>query len=214
MPRLAADEAYALWAPTYPPHPHNALMRIEQDTLTPLIAAARPVRALDVGTGTGRYLPVLAAAGASVVVGLDLSMAMLTRHDGTRRVQADARALPFADATFNLITASLMAGDIETLDAWVAEMSRALTPGGHLIYSDFHPCWRRQGWRRTFRTAQGRTVELDYHPHEMDAHLDAHAAASLHTRVIREPRAPGARYPVIAAFHAVKAGGRPSFRRR
>lgn len=194
-----------MWAEAYPPRPHNALMRVEQDVLGPMIASTTPVRALDVGTGTGRYLPALAATGASLVIGLDLSMPMLERHLGTApRVRADACRLPFADRTFGLVTASLMAGDIERLDIWIAEMARVLGSGGHLIYSDFHPSWSREGWRRTFRTARGRTVELGYWPHEMEAHLEAQAGASLETKVIREPRAPGRRAPVIAAFHAVK----------
>src|SRR4051812_40636254 len=54
-----ARTAYGLWADTYPPWPHNPLMQAEQRVVAPLIAAARPVTALDVGTGTGRYLPHL-----------------------------------------------------------------------------------------------------------------------------------------------------------
>ena len=70
---LAPQEAYALWAPTYPPTPHNALMRTEQTVVRRLLAGLHPQRALDVGTGSGRYLPELDATGASLVIGLDLS---------------------------------------------------------------------------------------------------------------------------------------------
>ena len=76
---LPASEAYALWAETYPPWPHNPLMELEQKVVTPIILSAAPVRALDVGTGSGRYLPVLVSAGARLVVGVDCSLPML-RH--------------------------------------------------------------------------------------------------------------------------------------
>jgi malonyl-CoA O-methyltransferase len=202
MPLL---DAYALWAESYPPWPHNALMRAEQRVMVPLIAATTPSRALDVGTGTGRYLPHLEATGAALVIGLDLSMSMLSRHVGpSLRVCADAHRLPFDEGAFDLVTASLMVGDVERLADWVHEMARVLTPGGHLIYSDFHPAWAAEGWRRTFRTVDGRLVELDFWPHTIDDHLAALSGASLHVRTVREPRLGGRRSPVVVALHAIK----------
>ena len=64
MLKLDAREAYALWADTYVPWPHNPIMETEQAVVAPLIASTAPVRALDVGTGTGRYLSLLASTGA------------------------------------------------------------------------------------------------------------------------------------------------------
>ena len=63
---LPAQDAYELWAETYPPVAHNPLMRVEQDVVEPLLAHIRATRALDVGTGSGRYLPLLEATGASL----------------------------------------------------------------------------------------------------------------------------------------------------
>ncbi|PYQ81782.1 MAG: hypothetical protein DMG03_19160 [Acidobacteria bacterium] len=53
-------------------------MHAEQAIVEPLLLRLRARRALDVGTGTGRYLPILASTGAAVV-GVDRSWAMLTR---------------------------------------------------------------------------------------------------------------------------------------
>lgn len=198
---LAARDAYELWAPGYPPIAHNPLMRAEQraveDALRPLtpVAAVRPRRALDIGTGSGRYLPILAAAGAGAahVVGIDFSQAMLAQSQPSAssrvsRICGDARRLPFGPASFDLINASLMAGDIDDLASFVGGVAAVLAPGGHFIYSDFHPSWTTQGWRRTFRTAGGQQIALAYTPHGVDDHLAALRAAGLRLVAMREPR--------------------------
>jgi malonyl-CoA O-methyltransferase len=202
---LPANEAYALWADSYPPWPHNAVMEAEQEVMAPIIGATRPEKALDVGTGTGRYLLVIRAAGARQVVGADLSMAMLgQRQTGAAVVCADAGHLPFADARFDLVVSSLMVGDVENPAVWIDEAARVLVPGGHLVYSDFHPSWSARGWRRTFTAADGRLCELPFFPHAIEQHLELLASASLSVRAIREPRVAGKPAPVVAVFHAVR----------
>lgn len=212
-PPLPPGQAYALWADTYPPWPHNPLMEAEQSIVAPIIAATQPARALDVGTGTGRYLPLLASAGARTVVGVDLSLPMLGRRsDETPRACGDARRLPFPGGTFDLVCSSLMAGDIEDLGAWVSEGARVLTPGGHLVYSDFHPSWASERWRRTFRTADGHAYELSYYPHAIEEHLTHLRRASLVVRAIREPRVDSRQAPVVVVFHAIKPGAPSAIR--
>ncbi len=218
---LPAHEAYELWADTYPPVAHNPLMRMEQEVVEPLLAGIHAARTLDVGTGSGRYLPLLKASGAAVVLGLDFSLAML-RRGGTASgcVCGDARRLPFRRSAFDLINASLMVGDIADLNGWTREMSRVLAPRGHLVYSDFHPSWAQQGWSRTFRSLDGTTHDVSFNPHTIDDHLAALEQAGLRVRTIREPRFSSSREvpasavrefrrrwgnpPVVVAFHAVK----------
>jgi malonyl-CoA O-methyltransferase len=211
---LPAQDAYALWAESYPPRPHNPLMEVEQSVVAPTLVGIthalsrdhlRTRRALDVGTGTGRYLPLVAAAGMKLTVGLDLSMAMLQRQSlGYARICADACRLPFPDASFDVVCSSLMAGDVERVDQFLSEVSRVLAPGGHLVYSDFHPSWVAEHWRRTFHAPDGRLIELSYFPHAIEDHLSALGRSSLSARTIREPRIEGRRAPVVVVFHAVK----------
>ena len=209
--------AYDLWADSYPAVAHNPLMRVEQSVVEPILFQLRAVRALDVGTGSGRYLPLLRATGAAVVAGVDFSIAMLARGSRTGKVCGDACALPFRRSAFDVVNASLMVGDIADLPGWAREIARVLAPGGHLVYSDFHPSWTQHGWSRTFRAANGEMHEVGFHPHAIDDHLAALDAAGLRVRAIREPRFkdegdPGVKAfrrrwgnpQVVVVFHAVK----------
>ena len=196
-----------MWAETYPARPHNPLMELEQSAVEPIIRSIRPSRALDVGTGTGRYLSLLSAVGARTVVGVDLSLPMLHRNAHARsRVCGDACRLPFPDASFDLVCSSLMAGDLEHLGEWIGEAARVLAPDGHLVYSDFHPDGTSNGWRRTFRTGEGRQFELSFFPHPIDQHVALLGETSLTVRAIREPRPERGAPPIVVVFHAVKRG--------
>jgi malonyl-CoA O-methyltransferase len=211
---LPAQDAYALWAESYPPRPHNPLMEAEQSVIAPTLIGishalsrdhSRTRRALDIGTGTGRYLPLVEPSGLKLTVGLDLSMPMLERQtSGYPRICADACTLPFPDGSFDVVCSSLMAGDLECLDRFLAEVARVLAPGGHLVYSDFHPSWVTGHWRRTFHAADGRLIELSYFPHAIEAHLSVLEGLSFSVRTIREPRIAGRGAPVVVVFHAVK----------
>ncbi len=200
-------DGYARWAPRYPPRPHNALMEAEGAAIAALLALAAPRCALDVGTGTGRNLQLLRAAGARTVVGLDLSPAMLA-HGLAQfpRVCGDAQELPFQSGRFDLVSSSLMCGDVPDPGRWLGEASRVLAAGGHLIYSDFHPSWAASGWQRTFRGDDGREYRLPFHSHAIETHLDRLHEHGLVVRAIREPRAMGRVAPVVVVIHAVKGG--------
>jgi malonyl-CoA O-methyltransferase len=133
----------------------------------------------------------LQEAGATVVVSLDWSRAMLQRQDsGAARVCADAHRLPFGRAAFDLINASLVAGDVPDLRPWLCELARVLAPGGRLVYSDFHPAWHARGWRRTFRDEAGETVVLPCAPHSVDDHHRAWTAAGVRLITMREVEVP------------------------
>jgi malonyl-CoA O-methyltransferase len=214
---LEPRAAYDLWADTYPAVAHNPLMRIEQTVVEPILFQLRAARALDVGTGSGRYLPLLRATGAAVVAGVDFSLAMLRHGEAAGKVCGDACHLPFRRSSFDIVNASLMVGDIGDLSAWAREVARVLAPRGHLVYSDFHPSWAQHGWSRTFRSASGDIYDVSFHAHTIDDHLGALDHAGLRVRAIREPRFkdqgdPGVKAfrrrwgnpQVVAVFHAVK----------
>ena len=204
VPLLEPDQGYALWAETYPPRAHNELMRVEQSAMRLLWQELPVERALDLGTGTGRNLVLLADQGVRTRVGIDRSLAMLKRADpaGPRRICGDATALPFVEGAFDLVLASLMAGDVRDLDGLTGEASRVLRRGGSFVYSDFHPSWAERSWERTFESRDGRSWRLPYHPHSLDDHRNAIARAALETAALEEPLLDGHR--VLVILRAVK----------
>ncbi len=101
-------------------------------------------RILDVGCGTGALSEALRAKGA-VTTSFDLSAAMvdLARKrlgdDADLHVHDLAAPLPFPDAEFDDVAASLVLHYLEDWSGPVAELRRVLKPGGRLVVSLIHP---------------------------------------------------------------------------
>ena len=101
-------------------------------------------RALDIGTGTGRLLELLAPRVASAL-GVDASRAMLAlarsrlarpglTHCAVRL--ADMYRLPLPDAGFDLVVLQMVLHHAEDPAGVLAEAARVLRPGGHAIVVD------------------------------------------------------------------------------
>src|SRR5581483_8486193 len=80
-------------------------------------------RALDLATGTGDIAFAIADRGARVI-GLDITSRML--------------ALPFPNASFDLVTTGYGLRNVPDLGAAVDEIARVLKPGGRLLSLDFN----------------------------------------------------------------------------
>jgi len=97
-------------------------------------------RALDVATGAGHTARALLDRDVPTVVATDASPAMVeTAVDGTpglRGVVADAERLPIADGAFDAVTCRIAAHHFPAPVAFVAEVHRALRPGGVLAFED------------------------------------------------------------------------------
>jgi len=98
-----------------------------------------PRRLLDVGCGEGRLGAMYRERGYEVV-GVDASPRLVEaareRHEA---VLGDAAALPFGDASFDLVTMFMSLHDFDEPAAAVAEAARVLRPGGHVCLAVEHP---------------------------------------------------------------------------
>jgi len=121
--------------------------RVSRERLAPMVAALEslpdpPARALDVGTGTGAVARLLAELWPEAeVVGVDASAGMIAeaRRLGQERYEvADATALPFDDASFDLVT-------LNNMIPFFGELERVTKPGGVVAIAfsmgDRTPIW-------------------------------------------------------------------------
>jgi malonyl-CoA O-methyltransferase len=178
-------------------------MRLEQATMLELLPDVTGKRALDAACGTGRYLELLRARGAALAVGVDASAAMLGRARGLGTIaRGDLRALPVASAQFDLVVCGLAVGHVGSLAAVLAELGRALCPGGTLVYSDFHPFAALQGRTRAF-SVNGQAFLVEHHVHLYSAHQAACRAAGLEIEEVRD--AMSATEPPFPAVLAIRA---------
>ncbi len=101
------------------------------------LAAVVPdgVDLLDLACGDGMLLASVASCAPRVrLTGLDLTpeevAAAQRRIPGARIVLGRAQSLPFADASFDVVTCHMALMLMDDLDAVVAEVGRVLRPGG------------------------------------------------------------------------------------
>ena len=109
------------------------------------VAAAPGERVLDLAGGTGTSAVAFAAAGAHPVC-CDFSLGMLGVGKGRRPdldfVAGDAMRLPFADASFDVVTISFGLRNVADPALAAAEMLRVTRPGGRLVVCEFsRPTW-------------------------------------------------------------------------
>ena len=195
---LPAREGYRLWAPSY--ERETVVSLLERDAVETLGVSTAGRRLLDVGCGTGRRLR---DADAAWRAGVDVTPEMLT-VDTTRlpRAAGDVRALPLADASFDVVWCRLVLGHVRELAAAYAELARVCAEGGAVVVTDFAAESVAAGHRRTFRDARGLVHELEHHVHAVDTHL----AAASYAGLALEARRVGVVNERVAPFYA--AAGR------
>jgi demethylmenaquinone methyltransferase / 2-methoxy-6-polyprenyl-1,4-benzoquinol methylase len=118
--------------------------------LVGMLALRKPVKVLDVATGTGDLAIAIAALSPQKIVGIDISEKML--EVGQAKIaekglgnlitlrQADAEKIPFSDSSFDAITVAFGVRNYENLELGLQEMKRVLRPGGVMLILEFsHP---------------------------------------------------------------------------
>jgi ubiquinone/menaquinone biosynthesis C-methylase UbiE len=131
-------DRYSRWARFY--RLQLPLERPALRALVSLLDASESDSLLDLGTGTAAQLDELARSPhpPRSAIGLDATTQMLARAPvlpaGWSLVEGDASALPFADSSFELVTASYLLHllDQEGRGRVIGEARRVLVPGGRL----------------------------------------------------------------------------------
>jgi malonyl-CoA O-methyltransferase len=165
--------AFSRAAPGY-----DAIALLQHEVETRLLErldqlTAHPARVLDVGAGPGRASAAMRKRFPQAeVIALDLALPMLREAKSRagwwkpfRRVCGDARALPLADQSVDLVFSSLCLQWCEDLVVVFDEFRRVLRPGGWVLFSTFGPdtlTELRQSW-----------AAVDQDPH-VNVFLDMH----------------------------------------
>ena len=124
-----------------------------------LLSLAKKLKArqiLDVATGTGDLAITLTKCKPEHITGIDISEGMLTfgrqklEKKGLNNIISlqfgDSEAIPFPDASFDLVTAAFGVRNYENLIKGLSEMNRVLKPGGTVMILEFstvtNPLWK------------------------------------------------------------------------
>ena len=162
------------------------------------IAGLRPGdEVLDVACGTGDLARAFASAGAGRVVGADYTPEMLdlAREKprvgaGVEYLEADAMALPFEDASFDVVSIAFGIRNVAEPARAFAEFRRVLRPGGRLVVLEFsEPGFAPLRWASNFYTrrvmpltatlvSRDRSGAYRYLPRSVETFLDREAMAS------------------------------------
>ncbi len=106
-----------------------------------LVKAEKPARILDVATGSGDIaLALQKACPDATIIATDFCQPMLdqAKLKGVKNiVLADALALPFPTAEFDVLTVAFGLRNMEDWSRALGEMARVIRPGGLLLVLDF-----------------------------------------------------------------------------
>ena len=118
-----------------------------EEALIEIVAGAAPRDLLDIGTGTGRMIEVLAPL-AQNALGIDQSREMLAvarvnleraRLENSMVRRGDMYQLPLPDHSFDAVVIHQVLHYADRPAAAIAEAARVLRPGGVLVVVDFAP---------------------------------------------------------------------------
>jgi len=150
--------------------------------------ALKPVNALDVGCGEGRFCRMLREDGVAAT-GVDPTVALIDearrRDPGGDYRLGRAEALDFPDASFDLAVSYLSLIDIDDAQTAITEMARILRPGGALLVAHinaFTTAAEPRGWRRDLSGALRYTFD-DY----LDSRATEIAWKGIHIRNWHRP---------------------------
>ena len=204
------NESAAAWIADIGEHGDFARRYVLDPIMLPRALATNAQTALDVGCGEGRFCRMLQAKGIECT-GIDPTPALLAHareldQDGAYH-EASGEALPFDDASFDLVVSYLSLIDMPEITAPIAEMARVLRPGGTLLIANlngFNTAGAESGWVRGFGGklkhypvdyyleerafwTEWRGIRIVNHHRPLSAYLRELLSHDLHLRYFEEP---------------------------
>jgi len=139
---------------------------------TPAFLAMLPpingLSGLDLGCGEGSNTRQLARMGAHMQA-IDIAPTFIRHAQAAEDADplgivyrvADGASLPFAEASFDFVSAFMSLMDMPNQDQALVEAQRVLRPGGFLQFSILHPCFAPP-YRKVLRDKDGtaKTIEV------------------------------------------------------
>ncbi len=123
--------------------------------------AKRPATVLDLGSGTGRFSPLLAQVFGGPVYGVEPSGKMRAvaaeqaAHPAVTYLEGRAEAVPLDDDSVDVVLTMLSFHHVRDRSAGAAEIARVLKPGGrYLTYTPFSDRFPDIHWHRYFPEAR------------------------------------------------------------
>jgi SAM-dependent methyltransferase len=189
LPELEVGPGYEAWAGTYDELP-NPLISLEEPLVHALVDSLPPGRALDAACGTGRHTEYLHSRGHAVI-GVDAVPAMLEKAR-RRAPEAEFRignleALPIEDGSVDVAVCALALSHASELGRPIAELARAVKPGGRIVTSDLHPFMLLLGGGALFQRSNGQYGLVRSYAHSHAAYLAAFRSAGLEVDECLEP---------------------------
>jgi ubiquinone/menaquinone biosynthesis C-methylase UbiE len=147
-------------------HWQHFWLQNEMPVVAAAVGSSRAGMALDVGTGTGRYIKLLRQLRHHVS-GIDVSSRMLARASeslgGSEGLTvADLRAMPFRSSKFDLLTCCRVLSHVKEIDVAFAEFRRVLRHGGLVVMTDVDS---RHDYTATRIPVAGSNVFIKVHKH-------------------------------------------------
>jgi ubiquinone/menaquinone biosynthesis C-methylase UbiE len=191
-PAVTTEEGYRRWAEDYDAE-ENQLIELEQPIVWEIFDSLPVGVAVDVACGTGRHTAHLAALGHKVV-GVDASPEMLAvarrKLPELTFVHAELHELPVADASVDALVCALALTHLPDLRPALAEFTRVLKPGGHLVISDSRDLLDGVGLPMPSRGADGQWGYMPVWQRRASDYLAVALPLGLQVRRCEEPRRP------------------------
>jgi malonyl-CoA O-methyltransferase len=206
IPMLTPLEGYERWAETYA-NETNPIKDYSNQWVEQFLPPLKGLSVLDAGCGTGHFCKLAEMRGASRIVGLDFSEAMINLAKvecPTAEFYCDSiSTMAFAPGSFDVIICALVLGHVENIEPVLVALANCLKKNGELIITDFHPILTAKKSKRTFKEpTSGKTMEIEHFLHPIQDTLTSLTKADLHIQKMEEPV--WNNVPVIYALSAKK----------